>query len=695
MEKNTILNENLDPENFENLLHEIQQKPPLIGTASLMGESPNVYLHKAWEVLHNNGIDLKRGVLNYRWHTLQKMHPKLAYSVEEVLIFGDALFTKIAEKQSPDSLKNDFNDIKQRYAKIIKTTENLSSPQDDKSVFSLFKKEKNENQNDIKLVELDHLLEEAHEKSRELLDKTEKDLNIEKAFDEAVNWFIVALENIQTHLISQKEQGYLKMSDMEITEIKNALNVAEMTTRANMAASAKFLQVKENLHNKSITFLTSHENTFTVIQSHLRTWKDIQQQTQTLNSLSETVKMGSKLLSQASIGVEGAFKNFDTSFISMNTIASLQKSFNHYDNDITDLISSLNILPTTSSSISFSRWDDWDKNKKELIEPILNEKLEKTENEMAYRPVRRSSDTFSKDIPENSKKDKVKKTAVLRELEFTKQPWTFLEKMKVQQKIDLYNQFLDENFSFETIEQLNWTPAEALFRLSGPLQYILKQNLPTVVRGQMDFHTKFSSSAYIDWEKIVEQKILLPYQKEWKNEFKEWMATKNDFVWFNIMEWNELIYDLLIFEQDPEQKNNVFQEKTEKDTFIKKGVVNRIENFIESSDQIDHLTIQEWGMYSLIIKYACELEMDYSKIKKLWNIWPNPLDPIDFEGNSIQEKWTFPFYENIYQNIFNDFFAQNNKMENFFIQQNILKSSTEDNQNESQHQKLKKKYNKL
>lgn len=626
----------IEAEQFGQVLDEVRRTAPPVGLAALSGKTPNHALKQAWGVLNDAGVELVRGPMNYRWRALRKANPRLAHSIEEVLVFGDSLFTVIGQKQSPESLKSEFIELKQRFAKIIKETEALAMPKEEKKLFSFFDKtDKTAAQKtELRLDALDTLLEETHGQSRQLLDKTEKDLLAERSFHRAVEWYILALEDAQKMLKDASAAGSLVMDGAELTELNNALGVAEITTRSNMSTSDKFLKIKESLHNKSITFLTAHENTFTVIQSHLRSWKDIKEQTDALNALSETVKVGSALMSSASVGVEGVMKNWSPSFVSAETISSLTQSFGDYDKDVSTLVEGLTTAAPSTNVVS--HWDQWEQTKKNIVDPALAGVTQRTKEETAvYRPTLRKTAKpleeaiVEQPIPVNEE------VATVVPFAFTQHPWNALDQIVAQKALQKYSAEIGINFSVQQAQQMGWTAVETVARANAPLLAVEGLSaLPLAVRSEIDYRVKHGQPLQTDWHSLVEQKVLVPTADDWKETFVAWMGAKDDLDWAYLMQWNDLVYDLLIFEHDNEQKMAVLSGATTDDEKIKASLQERIEEFA-SSPGISSVALKEWGFAGLITLYAVALDMPTPTIDKLWTLWHNPKQPVDWNEEFV------------------------------------------------------------
>lgn len=653
---------NINVTSFENTLMQAKRLAPKVGLAAITGKTPNKYLKECFNVLSQNNVNLERGVISFKWNSLRNANPKIAHSIEEVLVFGASLFDAISQKQSPESLKGEFLDIKQRYAKIIKETESLANPKDENKsgIFSFFDKNKKkgpvEEEQELRLENLDQILEDAHDRSRNLLERTETDLLVERSFHKAVEWYILALEDAQKLIEEAKNDGSLKMSDEDYLELKNTLGASELTTRANMSTSDKFLKIKEDLHNKSITFLTSHENTFTVIQSHLRSWKDIKNQTEALNALNDTVKAGTALMSAASVGVEEAMPVFNDSLISEETLKGLTQSFGDYDNEISNLINGLNseVSSFKKDGSKISHWDQWEVTKKEIVAPILTstEILEKAKD-LSSRPtlrIKEENDLNNIDVSQETesivleeKPVRRRKLKIVKSFEFDKtKEWRPLEKMVVSRQLKQYKDKLGIDLDVEDVQSLGWTPNQTVARLNHFLSNVsVPKNVSKAVLSEVDYNVRYGDVFNADFEKILNQQVLIS-NKNWDEKMIEWLSSKDDLDWAYIMQWNELVYDLLIFEQDEEQRKSVFDGTSEGDKFVKEALINRISEFANEPGLSDE-ELKEWGFGSLIVRYAVALDMDKEVIEKLSRLWHNPTNPIDWdEGYVCNWKEKYP-----------------------------------------------------
>lgn len=645
------MSSNINAENFDTILNDVRRKAPAVGLAALSGKTPNRALQQSYKILSDAGVKLERGAMNYPWRSLQKANPRLAHSIEEVLVFGDALFTAISKKQSPESLKADFIEVKQRFAKIVKETESLALPKEEKSLFSFFDKgaKKPEEKTELRLNNLDQLLEEAHVKSRELLEKTESDLLIERSFNSAVEWFVLALEDAQVRIKNAEKDGSLVMPASELVELTNALGSSQIVTQANMATSQRFLQIKEDLHNKSISFLTAHENTFTVIQGHLRSWKDIKTQTESLNALSDTVKAGSALLSSASIGVETTVHAWNGELINKETLSALSNSFGDYDQEISTLVSNLNA--TQNSDQQQSHWEQWEQTKKNIVDPVRESVQNEAQNySFATRPVlRKATDKVEKSVvsefvyndEEPAPKPRAKE---VKQFNFSSnKPWTEMDKIVVNKKLAAYAKTVGLTLSAHAAEQ-NWAPAETMARVSAPLLAVGTEQLssaPLVLRSQVDYVVRYGNPLAANWNNILDQKVLVSTQPDWEEKFQNWMSSKDDLDWANLMQWNDLVYDLLIFEQDADQKHSVLTGASANDIKVRESLVERITDFANAPG-VSSEDVKEWGFSGLITRYAAALNMNENVIDKLWALWHNPKHPIDWneeQATSWNEKY--------------------------------------------------------
>lgn len=635
-------------EHFEQILTELRKNAPAVGSAALIGKTPNRALKRAWSVLNGAGVELQMGNMNYRWRALHAANPKLGHSIEEVLVFGASLFSAISQKQSPESLKQDFLDIKQRFSKIIKETEAIATPQQERRLLSFFEKPAAENQKiELRLDALDGLLDEAHSRSRNLLHRTEKDLHIERAFHRAVEWYILALERANRQLEeATAPDGPLQIDQSLIIDLKNSLQIASTTTTANLAASDQFLRVKETLHNKSITFLTAHENTFTVIQGHLRSWKDIKNQTEALNALSTAVKAGSELMSSAAVGVEEPMKAWNPSFITPEALKALSESFGEYDNQVGDLVATLT-EPQKASGPHFSRWDEWEDTKKGLLDPILEDALQSqqaTSTQRSRPTLRKNTNQVSEvEVVEEAVAPQVSPVAApqveeVTSIRTTSKQWSPLEKIVANRAVQLYAAAMNTNISSDYLEGLGWDVREAVNRINSPLSALGADvaNLNPYAKSAINYEMEYGDPENCDWSKVT-QSAAMPYNdQEWDGHFKNMMTAQDDLDWSYMMQWNDLVYDLMIFEQDTEQKDSVLQGQTEEDQKIRAGLVDRINEFV-SNPGVSPETIKSWGFSGLVLRYALALDMDSDKVAALWNNFDNPAQPVDWDGSLVKD----------------------------------------------------------
>ena len=643
----------IDASNFDDVLTQVRRNAPAVGLAALAGRTPNRSLKQAHKILSDANVELTRGPMNYTWRSLKKANPRLSHSIEEVLVFGDALFTAIGQKQSPESLKADFLEVKQRFAKIVKETEALALPKEEKGLFSFFDKgsKKPEEKTELRLEALDQLLEEAHVHSRELLEKTEKDLLAERSFHRAVDWFILALEDAQQRL-EKAEQDGLDMPADELVELSNALGAARITTEANMAVSDRFLRVKEDLHNKSISFLTAHENTFTVIQGHLRSWKDIKTQTDALNALSDTVKAGAALMSNASIGMETAvMQPWDGELISKETLSALSNSFGDYDKNITQLVSNLNATSTASHTPQ-SHWDQ-----KESIVSLVSANIENvaSASTSSYRPtLRKTADKQSSALVsefiynEEPEQPKVA-SKPLKQFEFAKKDtWSVMDKLTVSKKLAAYAKTVGLTLAAQDAQDLNWTASSTIARVSAPMIKVGDKALaqaPLVLRSQVDYVVRHGNPFTADWKGILDQNVLVSTQSNWDEKFQNWMASKDDLEWAYLMQWNDLVYDLLVMDQDKEEKHAILSGSSEHYQKVRESLVERITEFAQNPG-VSEKDLKEWGLNGLIIRYAVALDMDASTVDKLWTLWHNPKQPIDWNEDLVS-TWSEKYPEDM------------------------------------------------
>lgn len=647
---------NIDAEGFEQVLDSLRRNAPAVGLAALSGKSPNRALQQSFKILSEAGVKLTRGHMNYPWRSLQKANPRLAHSIEEVLVFGDSLFTAIGNKQSPESLKADFLEVKQRFAKIVKETESLAMPKEEKSLFSFFDKggKKPEEKTEIRLTALDQLLEEAHVHSRNLLEKTENDLLVERSFHKAVEWYVLALEDAEKRLNAAQEDGSLGMPESELAELIDTLGKSQIITKHNMASSDRFLRIKEDLHNKSISFLTAHENTFTVIQGHLRSWKDIKTQTEALNALADTVKAGTALLSSASVGVDGTIPQWNGELLSKETLNALGNSFGDYDKSITQLVTDLNNTPSTDKVVS--HWDKWDEINATIVKPAL-EAISDNDIEASTisRPVLKKTDknetrAFTSEIIEAAAPAKRDIEEAPQHFAFApKSTWTVMDKMVVNKKLAEYARTVGLTLSSQVAESFQWTPTETMARVSAPLLDVSEDfniaSAPLVLRSQIDYVVRYGNPFIADWDSILNQKVLVTTDENWAEQFTTWMSKKDDLDWAYMMQWNDLVYDLLIMEEDGSQKREVLNAQDANAQKIKEGLINRIADFANNPG-VGPEQLKEWGLTGLITRYAIALNMDNQTVDKLWALWHNPKQPIDWNEEQAS-KWAEVYNEDM------------------------------------------------
>lgn len=673
-------NENTDftvksyADRFEDALEHLRHSTPLVGTSALAGKTANTHLHNSWSALNEVGVKLERGSLNYMWGDLRRTNPKLAHTVEEVLIFGDALFTAISRRQSPESLRDEFIDVKQRFAKVIKETEEIASPKEERKLFSFFS-QSNEEQGEktaLRLDNLDELLNQAHDRSKSLLEKTEKDLFIEKAFQDSVGSYVLALEEVQSKLDKESAPGgELSQASAEIIAgLKTALVQSISMTKNNFAISKSHLQTKSALHDASISFLTMHENTFTFIQGQLHALGDIKKLTDTMNSLSDVVSAGSSLASSASVGVESAIIKWNEPFVSQDTLKKLSSGFENYDNTISNLITKLTPENQDSKSTGpvLSHWDNLDEVKKDLIEPILKRNTQSRQVPAATRPTRRrqqdvkiENDSYAdfdysdKRLPREDKKEGSSKidgeeeikiqSSVLSALNIklnNNKPWDRLEKLSVQQKINEYNELVGSKMDVSSAMGFGWSAMEAMSRFSVVTDNLKKigikdfATLPFKTRSRIDYICMFENPSDVNWGEVVNEKALSLNEDNWKDGFLAWHEQYDDLDYSYIMQWNELVYDLLILEEDEEQKKEVLQSTDHQD--IKASLVKRIEEFA-SNPGLSTSQVRQWSFSGLILRYGVELGVSVDKLKPIWDNWHNKAQPVDWDDSNVISGW--------------------------------------------------------
>lgn len=655
---------------FETVLTELKAQPPMVGLAALNGKSPNKALQKAWSELNAIGVVLQKSNMTYRWRALHDINPKLGHAIEEVLVFGDALFSAWGQRQSPEGLKQEYIDLKQRFSKIIRETENVANPKEEKSMFSFFSKSTDAaKKTDTRLDQLDTLLQEAHAKSRRLLGKTEKDLVEERAFHKAAEWYVLAIEQAAQHLdeVLKKEL----VSSEVIGDLRNSLTVSSGTTSVILATTDQWLRVKEALHNKSITFLTAHENTFTVIQGHLRSWKDIKEQTEALNALNQAVRMGTELMSAASSGVEQPISNWSNSLISPETLSNLSASFTDYDNEVNALVMDL-ATPKEQVGVQFSRWDDWAQTKKDLIDPLLSQEVVHSPvAEKNLRPVRRdpsqavpradSSDPAasvsssseplpSSDVSEQDPSSTSSAPATPRRTFAGNAPtsWNKMEAIVALRALKEYQTSLGSTMNMDFLVQKGWTAQEVLHRLSQPLRALPEVDIPSlhpVIRGQMDYLVQTDAYEQVDWKTLSEQQVFgFDDQAEAVKAFTSWMKSKDDLDWSYLMQYNELVYDLLILEEDQDQKQQVLQDED-----MRASLKERVVEFLKAED-LPSSTLKEWGFSGLITRYALVLGVDRPTVEKGWALFHNPVQPIDWDGRPVS-RWSEHYPEDMSESV--------------------------------------------
>ena len=60
---------------FNQTLDDVRSNAPAVGLAALSGKTPNTSLYNSWKSLNDAGINLQRGVMNYRWRALREANP--------------------------------------------------------------------------------------------------------------------------------------------------------------------------------------------------------------------------------------------------------------------------------------------------------------------------------------------------------------------------------------------------------------------------------------------------------------------------------------------------------------------------------------------------------------------------------------------------------------------------------------------
>jgi len=647
-------------ESFKNTVDLVRSQPPEAGLAALSGKTPNKALQKAFAELCKIDVTLQKSGMSYKWRAISKVDPRLGHAIEEVLVFGDALFSAWGKRQTPEGLKQDYIDLKQRFSKIIKETQSIAAPKEEKKLFSFFDKPSSqETKTELRLDQLDVLLEEAHGKSRSLLAKTEKDLIEERAFHKAAEWYVLAIEKASKNLKQLVSKSQIS-ADL-VNDLQNSLTIATGTSSAILTATDQWLRVKESLHNKSITFLTAHENTFTIIQGHLRSWKDIQQQTEAMNSLSDAVKAGSSLMATASSGVEQPLAAWNASLITPEAIKSLSDSFADYDKDINTLMAGL-VDSKKSSGPQFSRWDDWSATKRDLVDPILNaENKVKQTTEENLRPVFKvkkeepavSSDVKPAPVPEVEAAPEPevlfpkKKVRPLRRTHAAPRPlsdWNRFEKIVAFKAVKDYKELLGVDFSLERGVELGWSPekiSENLSLVSREIEFDKLKNLPIDIRQEINYLTQKSDPQSVDWSALVSREVI-PFDGSWNSAFSAWMKKQDDLDWSYLMEWNDLVYDLMIIDFDEEQKNHL---KTPDGQAMAQSLKSRIESFLADPGLSDR-TLKEWGFVGIVVRHAVNFGVDEKKINKAWKIFSNPDYPVDWTGRPVAD-WASDYKNDI------------------------------------------------
>ena len=630
-------------------LTDIRAEAPSVGLAALKGKTPNKALRAAFNELDSIGIQLQKSSMNYRWRALHDVNPKLGHAIEEVLVFGDALFSAWGARQSPEGLKQEYIELKQRFSKIIKETETIATPKEEKKMFSFFggSSQNDTQKTDLKLANLDTLLEEAHSQSRVLLGKTEKDLIEERAFHKATDWYILALQEATTRLDEVMKDD--QVSSELINDLRNNLKVSSGTTSVILSTTDQWLRVKETLHNKSITFLTAHENTFTIIQGHLRSWKDIKNQTEALNALNKAVQMGTSLMSEASSGVEQPMAKWSGDLITPEALQKLSASFGEYDKEVNTLVADL-VAPKDQMGPQLSRWDNWDATKRDLLEPILTQPQVAQRTAEKLRPVLKSAQqaeeaalampvleeevTLPKiELPQVPLKEQ--KPRLLRENEgATKDQWNRIETKMAQRNINVYRALTGSSFDMDRALVLGWSAQDITSNLLSPIRELGDEvaSLPPVIRSEIDYLVQTTQPQLVDWARVASQEVI-PFDKDWAQNFRSWMKERDDLDWSYLMQWNDLVYDLLILDQDPAQKQSLFQDDGKA---MRQSLTERIEEFL-TDPGVPQSLLKTWGFNGLVVRYAMSLDIDADKINKAWKNFNNPIQPIDWDGTPVAD----------------------------------------------------------
>ena len=630
----------------------IRTEAPSVGLAALQGKTPNKALRAAWSELDAIGVKLERSNMQYYWRALHDVNPKLGHAIEEVLVFGDALHNVCASRQSPEGLKDEYMGLKQRFSKILKEVELAAAPKEEKKLFSFFGSPQAENgKTDQRLSQLDTLIEEAYGSSRVLLGKAEKDVVIERAFHRATEWYILALQDASKSLAEVMEKNMV--SSELVVDLQSALAVSSGTSSAILATTEQWLRVKEMLHNKSITFLTAHENTFTIIQGHLSSWKDIKTQTEALNALNKAVQMGTALMSEASTGIEKPMSQWTQDVITPEALQKLSSSFTEYDKEVNSLVMDL-VTPKEQKGPQLSRWDNWNETKRDLLEPILNQPQETIPVKERLRPVLKKAQDASttsvneeelatvKDVEEDNKLPQVElpkiplkeqKPRLIRQNEgSTVEQWNRIESKMAFRNINVYRAMTGSTFDLVRAQQLGWSAQDVAANLLAPVRELGDEiaSLPASVRSEIDYLTQSAQTQLVDWKKVATQKVI-PFDDNWPNNFRSWMKEQDDLDWSYLMQWNELVYDLLILDQDSEQKQSL---KTDEGKPMREDLISRIEEFL-TEPHLSKDMLKTWGFSGLIARYAMSFDIDPEKINNVWGCFSNPVQPVDWDGSSV------------------------------------------------------------
>lgn len=736
---------------FSDLLDAWRQSPPAVGTAALAGRSPNPQLFRAFKALADVHVKLTRGAISYRWRQLHEADPQLAQSIEEVLVFGDALFSAWGRRTPPEDLKNRYIDVKQRYAKIIKETEVLASPdsqEDDSTLSKMFqfmglnkamglKKDnipvatsttgrrrraasdvihmvqlpvpsdaptaaiesdkpervltKEEQRVERRLDNLDELLDQAHKESRILLDEAEQDLQGEQAFHKATEWFVLAVERARLSLTSARgpEGSLTDIDNQVLNDLDYALLASSGTTSVILSTTEQWLRLKEALHNKSITFLATHENTFTVIQGHLRAWRDIKIQQEAFDALSQAVDAGRGVMVSASKGVEAPVKQWSGDFVTPETMAALMRSFSAYDESIAKDIAAL-AQEGPQTGVRVSPWDEWgDTTRKAMIAPLLAALPPVAPSSQAERPTWRShiasviagtepplvdSDASSVDdlsdqtlsellpaVADDSLSVALPSIGTVEPLppagpwplHARRTSWSAVDRRMVESARTTLESALTVEVPLEQLEGRQRSAADTLMRLKSIWSYRpiadqsdwdALQDEPQAWRARVLEHVlEAADDEVLDdkvWARLsqhVPQEVGSP---AWIHQMDHWMASRDDLEWASVMRWNDLVLDCLILEQDPEQRAEIMgaTDPTDSSSRVRSSLSERLGAFLKNPG-LPTEALASWGFIPLLIRYACAVDADHAQeAVTLLEATSSVRQPLDWDGHAVN-RW--------------------------------------------------------